>query len=162
MKKYKWILILLNLLLLLVYFNWSIKENETLLTDGELVLLELAPVDPRSLMQGDYMSLRYAISQEASKLELPKRGYVVLQLDSNKLAVLSRFQEHKTPVSDGELLLKYYNKDSWNIFLGAESYFFQEGEAKKYEAAKYGGLKVDADGNSLLIGLYDVDMQLIE
>ncbi|XOT97907.1 GDYXXLXY domain-containing protein, partial [Alcaligenes pakistanensis] len=30
---------------------------------GQTVLLELAPVDPRSLMQGDYMSLNFALSQ---------------------------------------------------------------------------------------------------
>ncbi|MFX7329222.1 GDYXXLXY domain-containing protein, partial [Acinetobacter baumannii] len=34
-------------------------QKEMLLKEGQLVLLPLAPVDPRSLMQGDYMALRY-------------------------------------------------------------------------------------------------------
>ena len=58
MKNIKWWIILINLILLLVYFNGSILSKEDLLKNGKLILLELAPVDPRSLMQGDYMSLR--------------------------------------------------------------------------------------------------------
>jgi uncharacterized membrane-anchored protein len=49
------IAILLNLLLLLGYFNWSALQKEETLAKGRLVLLELAPVAPRSLMQKDYM-----------------------------------------------------------------------------------------------------------
>src|SRR5690606_19512775 len=37
---------------------------ERTLRDGQLVLLELAPVDPRSLMQGDYMALRFAVDAQ--------------------------------------------------------------------------------------------------
>ena len=59
MKKQSRILIITNLLLLLGYLNWSIYQKEQTLRDGQLVLFELAPVDPRSLMHGDYMSLRY-------------------------------------------------------------------------------------------------------
>ena len=55
MKNIKWWIILINLILLLVYFNGSIISKEDLLKNGKLILLELAPVDPRSLKQGDYM-----------------------------------------------------------------------------------------------------------
>ena len=59
MKKYSRILIIANLILLLGYFNWSVYQKEQTLKEGQLVLLQLAPVDPRSLMQGDYMRLNY-------------------------------------------------------------------------------------------------------
>ena len=62
MKKTKWIILLVNLFLLMGYFNYSVLKKEKLLSDGHLILLKLAPVDPRSLMQGDYMRLRYDIS----------------------------------------------------------------------------------------------------
>ncbi len=55
--RYKF-LIGLNLLLVLVAFNYSVYTKEKTLEAGTLVLLELAPVDPRSLMQGDYMVLK--------------------------------------------------------------------------------------------------------
>ena len=49
MKKYSRILIIVNLILLLGYFNWSVYKKEQILKDGRLVLLQLVPVDPRSL-----------------------------------------------------------------------------------------------------------------
>src|SRR5207247_7075547 len=45
--------------------NWTIQSRERLLADGRVVLLELAPVDPRSLIQGDYMALRFKAADDA-------------------------------------------------------------------------------------------------
>lgn len=162
MKKYKWIIILINLIVLLVYFNNSILKKEKLLSKGQLVLLELAPVDPRSLMQGDYMRLRYAISNNLKADSISKRGFVVVKLEENGIAKRVRIQEDKTPINQNEFLIEYTSKNRWNINIGAESYFFQEGEGEKYEKAKYGGLKIDNDGNSLLIGLYSENLKRIE
>jgi uncharacterized membrane-anchored protein len=162
MKKYKWIIILINLIILLGLFNNSILQKEELLTDGQLVLLELAPVDPRSLMQGDYMRLRYAISDNINSDSISKRGFCVVKLEENGIAKKVRIQENKTPINDNEFLIEYTSKKWRNVNIGAESYFFQEGEADKYENAKYGGIKVDSQGNSLLIGLYDENLKRIE
>ncbi|MCT2407484.1 GDYXXLXY domain-containing protein [Chryseobacterium antibioticum] len=162
MKKYKWIIIAANLVILLVYFNYSVSKKEELLQNGKLVLLQLAPVDPRSLMQGDYMSLRYRLSENVNAEHLPKRGYCVIRLDSKGVAERLRFQQETTPLNKGEYLIKYTAPDQWNINIGAESFFFQEGQAKKYEAAKYGGVKIDKKGNSLLIGLYDQQLKNIK
>lgn len=162
MKKYKWIIILVNLLILLVYFNNSVVEKEDLLSDGQLILLELAPVDPRSLMQGDYMRLRYEISDNIKSDSISKRGFCVVELMPNKVGKKVRIQENRTPLKKGEYLIEYTAKDWGGINIGAESFFFQEGEAEKYESAKYGGIKVDKHGNSLLIGLYDEVLKKIE
>lgn len=162
MKKYKWIIILINLIILLGLFNNSILQKEELLADGQLVLLELAPVDPRSLMQGDYMRLRYDISDNINSDSISKRGFCVVKLEENGIAKKVRIQENKTPINDNEFLIEYTSKKWRNINIGAESYFFQEGEADKYENAKYGGIKVDSQGNSLLIGLYDENRIKIE
>ena len=53
--------VLLLSLGLLAMINWDIVKREAWLAEGEVVRLELAPVDPRSLMQGDYMTLNYQI-----------------------------------------------------------------------------------------------------
>jgi uncharacterized membrane-anchored protein len=45
--------------------------------------------------------------------------------------------------------------------IGAESYFFEEGQAEVYAVAKYGGIKIDNAGNSLLVGLFDEDGELL-
>lgn len=162
MKRYKWILIVLNLLILLVYFNFSVSKKERILKDGRLILLELAPVDPRSLMQGDYMSLSYAIADLESDKKIPKRGFCVIKLDSNQVAKRVRFQKEKTPLSQSEHLIEYTAPNEWSVNIGAESYFFQEGETEKFEKAKYGGIRIDKHGNSLLVGLYNEKLKLIK
>jgi uncharacterized membrane-anchored protein len=146
----------------LIYFNHSVANKEKLLKDGQLVLLELAPVDPRSLMQGDYMALRYKISEDIRAENIPKRGYCVVLLDNNGVASKVRFQKNLTPLNNDEHLINYTSSGKWNINIGAESFFFQEGQAKKYDKAKYGGVKIDKSGNSLLIGLYDGHLKKIE
>ncbi len=160
MKKYKWIVILANLIILIVLFNRSIIKKETTLSDGKLVLLKLAPVDPRSLIQGDYMRLRYGIARSNAD-SIAKRGYCVIKLDSNGVAARVRFQGESKPLNDQEYLIKYTAGD-WNVNIGAESFFFQEGEGEKFEKAAYGALKIDSKGNSILIGLYDENLKQIE
>ena len=162
MKKYKWIIIFVNLIILLGLFNNSILKKETLLSNGKLILLELAPVDPRSLMQGDYMSLRYAISENINYDSISKRGFCVVKLEETGIAKKVRIQDGKKPLNENEYLIEYTSKEWRGINIGAESFFFQEGEAKKYENAKYGGIKVDNQGNNLLIGLYDENRIEIE
>lgn len=162
MKKYIIPIIILNLLLALVYINHSVTKKEKLLKEGRLVLLELAPVDPRSLMQGDYMALRYKISSNIPADSLKKRGYCVVTLDARDIVKDVRYQSEITPTRSNEYPIAYTRSNRWNINIGAESFFFQEGKAKKYEKAKYGGLKIDKNGNSLLIGLYDENLRKIE
>jgi len=48
--------------LIILTINTLIIEKELILKNGESILLKLVPVDPRSLMQGDYMILRYEIA----------------------------------------------------------------------------------------------------
>lgn len=162
MKKYKWIFILVNLLVLLALFNNSIVKKEALLEDGKLILLELAPVDPRSLMQGDYMRLNYTISNNIDSDSITKRGFCVVKLDANGIGNKVRMQKNRLPINTDEYLIEYTYGEWWNINIGAESFFFQEGEGEKFESAKYGGIKVDSKGNSLLIGLFDEGLNQIE
>jgi uncharacterized membrane-anchored protein len=161
MKKYKWIIILLNLIGLLLFFNRSLIEKEWIMNKGTLILLELAPKDPRSLMQGDYMALQYKIAAEIDHHSF-KKGYCVVRLQPDGIAEWSRFQEYKTPLDSGEYLIKYRKNDYNDLIIGAESFFFQEGEGEKYAVAKYGGIKTDKDGICLLIGLYDETLKKIE
>lgn len=162
MKKYKKAIIFVNLIVLLVFFNNSLLKKENLLSEGELILLELAPVDPRSLMQGDYMRLRYAISRNVNSDSIPKRGFCVVKLDDKGVAQKVRLQENIKPINDNEFSIAYTLGNWRRINIGAESFFFQEGEGEKYEKAKYGGLKVNNEGNNVLIGLYDENQNKIE
>lgn len=162
MKKYSRILIIVNLILLLGYFNWSVYQKEQTLKDGQLVLLQLAPVDPRSLMQGDYMRLNYKeASSDLIDKQTDTRGYAILRTDSNQVGEIVRLQNTLEPVNDNELVIRYKIINR-RLFLGAESFFFEEGQDTLYQKAVYGGLKVDDKGQSLLVGLYDEDFHLIQ
>ena len=162
MKKYSRILIIVNLILLLGYFNWSVYKKEQILKDGQLVLLQLVPVDPRSLMQGDYMRLNYKeASSDLLNKQTDTRGYAILRTDSNQVGEIVRLQNTLEPVNDNELVIKYKIINR-RLFLGAESFFFEEGQDTLFQKAVYGGLKVDDKGQSLLVGLYDEDFHLIQ
>ena len=156
-KKYK-IVLAANLILVFAFFAFSVIQKETLIGKGTEVLLRLAPVDPRSLMQGDYMALNYQILRQIDYKS--KSGYVVVKVGSDRVAEFVRFQDGKD-VNDGELIVRY-SRHKGRLTIGADNYFFQEGSAKKFENAKYGLLKVDPDGNSILIGLCNEDGRLIE
>jgi uncharacterized membrane-anchored protein len=93
---------------------------------------------------------------------IAKRGFCVVKLAENGIAKKIRLQENKTPINEKEYLIRYTLKKWGRINIGAESFFFQEGEAEKYESARYGGIKIDNQGNSLLIGLYDENQKKIE
>jgi uncharacterized membrane-anchored protein len=108
------------------------------------------------------MRLRYKISERIYNSDtIPKRGYYVVKLNDSGIAKKVRIQEQLKPLNNNELLIKYTN-DNWNLNIGAESYFFQEGKGEIYENAKYGGLKIDKEGNSLLLGLYNEKLEFIE
>ena len=162
MKKYSNYIILINLIGLLFFFNKSVINKEETIKNGRLVLLKLAPVDPRSLMQGDYMRLNYDISRNINLDSISKRGYCVVKLNDKAVAERIRFQDKLIPKNEGEYLINYTSAKWRNINIGAESYFFEEGTSKKYEKAKYGGLKIDDNGNSILVGLYDEELRKIE
>ncbi|MEM8528951.1 MAG: GDYXXLXY domain-containing protein [Bacteroidota bacterium] len=159
MDRTKIIIIFLNLIIFIVYINWSIAQKEKTLETGVLVLFELAPVDPRSLMQGDFMNLNYRMFRDTA--EKAKRGYCVFSLDENKVAQKLRLQSDIEPLASDEYVVKYFMNDT-RIRFGAESYFFEEGTGEKYEVAKYGGLRIDKAGSSVLVGLYDEEFQEIE
>lgn len=160
MKRYSRQIILLNLLLVLAYFLGTVRSKEDLLKTGSLVLLELAPVDPRSLMQGDYMRLDYRIAQDRHVDSLAPRGFCVVRLGADGVAESVRMQEGREPLGSDEYLIPY-TKDRSSVRLGATSFFFQEGKADLYAGAKYGALRIDRKGNTLLTGLYDEGLREI-
>lgn len=90
-----------------------------------------------------------------------KRGYAVLTLDNNRVGEIIRLQESPEPVNENEIVLKYKTING-RLFLGAESFFFEEGQDSVYNDATYGGLRVDSKGESLLVGLYDEDFRQIK
>ena len=146
--------ILVIAVVILVVVNFAIYQKEQLLAQGTTLLLELASRDPRSLIQGDYMILRYKIADEPKLWNVDKNGFLVIERNNKQIAQFKRIHDQAIPLQKNELLLRF-RKRKHGIRLGAESFFFQEGHAQYYENARYGELKVGKSGESILIGLRD-------
>ena len=59
-----------------------------------------------------------------------------------------------------ELVIRF-RKRGQVVRIGAESFFFQEGQADVYALAKYGELKVAKDGEVVLVGLRDAERKVL-
>lgn len=158
MSKTKKIILAINLLLVLVFFVLSVLSKEATLANSRQILVQLAPVDPRSLMQGDYMALNYSIT---GRIRDNGGKYVVVKVDDDNVATYVRQQNDKN-LNDGELLIRWTTNKRGRISIGADNYFFQEGTGDKYAIAHYGLLRVDSDGNCILVGLCDREKQMIK
>lgn len=143
--------------------NYDIFRKQRIVDHGTQVLLELRPADPRSLMQGDYMSLSYhaqAFPPPDSNLPTARRGSFIVKLQDG-VAYFSRLDDGGA-LADGEIRLAYKRRAySDGLSYGADSFFFQEGTADLYADARFGVLRVDADGNSILVDLADKDHRLL-
>lgn len=149
--------------------NLSIAGHERTLTDGRVVLLELAPQDPRSLMQGDYMTLRFAVarpvSDAARKAEMG-HGRAVLRIDANGVGQFVRLNggeglgSGSAVLQSNEQLLEFRLRGNETRIV-TNAYFFKEGTGKDFERARYGELHVNAGGTALLAALLDDKRQQI-
>ena len=153
------IIVLATTVLLLAGVNWGIYQKERLLTSGRIVLLKLAPVDPRSLMQGDYMALRFAVANRAFQGGHSESadGRVVLTLDEQGVASFQRFDDGSL-LRDEEVVMRYRVRHG-QVKFATNAFFFQEGQGGLYQDAKYGEFRVAANGQSLLTGLRDEELR---
>jgi uncharacterized membrane-anchored protein len=142
-----------GLALVVVVFLGLVAQKEAVLRDGQPLLLRLGPVDPRSLIEGDYMRLAYEIQAQA---DWPVDGKLVVRKDADGVGHLVRLHMPGEPLAPGEMLLRYRRR-RWQTRLGAEAFYFQEGTAGRYANACYGELRVTPSGESVLVGLRDAD-----
>ncbi|CAM3988878.1 GDYXXLXY domain-containing protein [Bordetella muralis] len=154
-----------GLILVLAVVNHTIWQRETLLTQGRVVVLQLAPVDPRSLMQGDYMALNFAVGDQLRPsfdpdgvAKRPTDGYVVLVPDGDGVAQRVRTQADAQPVAGNEIALRYRIRDR-DVRIVTNAYFFPEGQADRYARARYGEIRVGDDGTGLLVRMLGEDRQ---
>jgi uncharacterized membrane-anchored protein len=168
--------IVASLALVLGVVGASIASKERIRRDGAVVFLRLAPVDPRSLMQGDYMALRFALATDVER-ELLKVGpvgrrdgdgegtlarrigeggfdFAPIRLDERGVATLA--------VGDPSALRFRYRLRGGRAWLGTNAFFFQEGQAERYAQARYGEFRLDrATGEAVLVALRDEELRAL-
>lgn len=162
------IIVVAALVLILALVNWSIWGKERHLAEGEVVFLELAPVDPRSLMQGDYMALRFGLANQVQRARYAGHteggerqvadGYVVVRLDAQRVAHFERLGASEEALEVDEMRLRYRLR-SGQVQFATDAFFFQEGHAERYEPARYGQFRVNENGEPLLVALHDAGLE---
>ena len=147
-------------LLVLAQVHYLIAHKEGIRAHGQLIFLSLAPVDPRSLMQGDYMTLNFELARNLnvgltdSQRQRGGTFRAPLQIDQRGIAVLAK-------VANAKPALRYKLRGE-QIWLGTNGYFFEEGSAKKYEAARFGAFRLDPDsGEAVMVALADENLNLL-
>jgi uncharacterized membrane-anchored protein len=165
MNRTTWIRALIGLgaLLVLGAVNFAIVAKEHIKRDGEPVYLALAPVDPRSLLQGDYMALRFALVQDLERSGDPpgstrregETRFAAVALDARRVAALA------APSTPAALRLRYRIRGG-HVWLGTNAFFFEEGSADRFAGARYGEFRVDrSSGEAVLVRLRDAQLNAL-
>lgn len=167
-------------IVILLLLNFSIWQKQVHLSEGEVIYLKLAPVDPRSLMQGDYMALRFALSNNiyASLTELDAQqeqapiaepwssemleaadDYVVVEKDENQVAQFVRLENGK-PLTNTQRKLQFRVRNG-RVKFATNAFFFEEGDEPLYRDAQYGVFRLNEKGEVLLTGMLDEQYNLL-
>ena len=163
------IIALLGLALVLVVMTRNIIKYENHLATGDTVLLALAPVDPRGFMQGDYMTLSYALERDVfaalnrdpGSYPTNEDGYVIVALDNNKVAQFVGLAANQPKNLASNEMAIHYRIRNGAMQLATNAFFFQEGHGEAFEAAEYGLFRVNDKGEPLLTNLVDDDFKVI-
>ncbi|NLH80014.1 MAG: GDYXXLXY domain-containing protein [Phyllobacteriaceae bacterium] len=145
----------------LAVLGWKVWDAEALIARGDEVMLALAPVDPRSLMQGDYMRLAWALERETIRLD-GSEDAIVLGFDERRVGRFRRLADGGAPAADERIFRVRRSPVGDGVMVEPHSFLFEEGRADLYAKARYGIFRVDADGRHLLVGLADADARRID
>ena len=155
-----------GLILCLYKFISGTMAAEHIRKNGERILIELRPADPRALFLGDYMALRYdpdamPNSNGARKnKQTLRKGLAVIRLDNDGVVSFVRLASEDETLKNDERLIRY-SRQRWRYSYGGERYYFQSGTAERYQDADYGEFRLMPDGRVLLSGLADENKQTI-
>lgn len=159
-------LLLLGAVLVFGLLDWGIWSKERLRAGGQVVYLELAPIDPRSLMQGDYMALNFQVARQIganSSSQDSGPQVAILQLDERSIAHYVRLdsgQPLNHPLNQGEVRFRFRYRNG-SVWLGTNAFFFQEGQSERYRGARYGEFRVNPNGDAMLVNLRDIELRLL-
>lgn len=127
-----------------------IADKEYTLATGATVRLRLAPRDPRSLLQGDYIILAYP---KLSRLNAPDgRVQVVLAPEGEGFHELDRIYQGEE-LKEGEVLLtgrvRYGEAD-----FGIGQYFVPAGTGRELERkARVARVTISGRGDAIVVGV---------
>jgi uncharacterized membrane-anchored protein len=140
----------------------QIAKSEYVLATGDLIKLQLQPIDPRSLIQGDYVILGYEISTIELDMDFSAREKVQVVLSPNEEGVYEykgvyRYNgeyNQNYVKSDEDVIINARSNGGDRLIYGIESFFVPEGTGRAVEEeAEFAYVKVASNGDALLVRL---------
>ena len=122
-----------------------ILKERSLALGGRVVYLKLAPVDPRSLMQGDYMALNYALIPWRAEPNWPAQGTLGAEIDSRGVITSWNLARRDNPIR--------YTIEKGKLKIASDAFYFEEGQGARYSKASYGKFHLSEIGVLTLQGL---------
>ncbi|MEQ8825347.1 MAG: GDYXXLXY domain-containing protein [Filomicrobium sp.] len=147
---------------------YMVLNRANLIAEGREIVLDVRPVDPRSLFRGDYVILGYGNISRLDKELLKDIGkrrdsmqvFVTLKKGDEGWQPTSVTKRYPANVAADEVVLngRLPNRFAHRVTYGIEAFFVPEGEGKELEKLiRAGQLKaivaVGSDGTAALKGL---------
>ena len=172
----------------ILFFSVLIMRHEWHLSHSDSIYVRLKPVDPRSMIQGDYMALNYhlyfgglppvmeltdaRVAEHAASENL-QRAYFLnqqsvmsyVQLDAQRRVIRTSFKPDVLtayPNASAKLMLKNPKNTFEGLYPAASSFLFAEGLEPCYRDAQFAELKVQENGQPLLVGLVGENLQKLQ
>lgn len=121
--------------------------------------LETAPADPRALLMGDYMQLRYAF-ENASEKEDAKLCAVreTRERSADELKETAQADVLKLNAAGDACIVIPYEHGRYRV---PHQFFFQEGTGNKYAGARYVAVRKIGKDTLSVVGLTDENLNWI-
>ncbi|WP_203363948.1 GDYXXLXY domain-containing protein [Bacillus sp. REN10] len=154
--------VLVILLLQLAFIGFTSWQKEQLLQNGQLVALKLEPLDPRSLLQGDYVQLNYEMHTKFLDQpdSLEGKVHIILEKSADNVQVNGKqvpIYKPKTFVSanqpavvNEEKVILQGKARYGTLDLGIEHFFIPENTGQKWENKNYALVRVADNGDAIL------------
>lgn len=163
-------------------FLIMIGRHEWHLAHSGSIYVKLKPVDPRSILQGDYMALNYQLylaelppAMELIEDHLPSDAAKVyfynqpsilsyVQLDAQRRVIQTRFDPqllNDYPGASAKLVLRNPHNTFEGLYPAARSFLFAEGLEPCYRNAQFAELKVRENGQPLLVNLVGENLKAL-
>ena len=136
----------------LIFLLGFIAYKEADLRTGREIVLQTAPVDPRSLLQGDYAILDYEIASLPGHMRDIERGTSVFVVLKEGPEVWEE-EDYRTRLpSSSHVFIEGRVDRPGHIDLGIGTYFVPEGTGRIIETADDVKVvvKLDADGSAII------------
>ena len=144
------IILMLQLTGLLGLYFYHLHIEKT----GKTYLIKCAPVDPRDLLSGDYLSLRYEISTLPERFQELEYGNQDVYITLQRSGPLWEVQDvGKVPPTGGIPYLKGQGNGR-EIKYGIERYYVPEGKGKNVPNDLYAQIAIQPGGIAQLKKLY--------